>query len=195
MKKILLLIALSVSSWAVQADPKLCQVEILVFQHNVAQSQLQETWSSNTPLPTFSSSQIPQPATIDDPKNRLVEKSQLKLIAEHKRLAQNRRYTVLMHLAWTQAITSASATTPVHVYTRAPQSLSEMGELGEYSEGMLLDGTVSISQAKKMRTQVNFVLNTNNVSSRLHQQGFLSLGELYYFDHPLYGMVVRITPV
>ncbi len=205
-----------------QADadqPKLYQVEVIVFEHITPQSLSSEAWPAKLEEPNLNGAiqlQATQGATMQ-PYEELPNSS-FQLNREVRRLTNNASYKVLTHVAWIQPVTSPRFAKPVHITGGAIYSpdgqvvLPEPGGnpssySGDYQQ---LNGTITISVMKYLQIKTNLLLTepgykipqqenaegqtASLISFPMNQTRRTKSKDLNYFDHPLYGMLIEITP-
>ncbi len=57
-----------------------------------------------------------------------------------------------------------------------------------------IQGTVAIKVARLLHVELDFLYDHEGVPVRLHETRKLKLREIHYFDHPLFGVVVQVSP-
>jgi len=107
-----------------------------------------------------------------------------------ERMAGTGEYRQLYHKAWRQPIGNKSETVPV--YLRGGQILStDDGQVPE------LEGTLQFHQSRYVHVEPRIWFNTQSHGQRFYvkidESRRLTGHEVYYFDHPMFGMLVRIT--
>lgn len=149
----------------------------------------------------------PEPALPLDPldavraealKTRVLTPEELKLGNEYRRLVASRAYEPLVHAGWvipglgendatpfdlkTLGVTNPSGTVKVHLirFLHITLDLTYQASAGSAPAPVSADGLDEIVIGPKYRLKA-----TRNVRS----------GELHYFDHPAFGVLVRVTPV
>jgi hypothetical protein len=95
-------------------------------------------------------------------------------------LAKDSTYKPIMHVAWVQA---AQTEAPVHI---------------QDSDGKL-DGYLQIQQGQGLQLAVDLELAANSgngsVIYRLNEKRSIKLNEVYYLDHPKFGVIVKVSPL
>lgn len=152
------------------------QVEVLVFEHQGA-APADEQWP------------IEPPAAIRGavaPNGDLPAGAKLAETVES--LEKDGRYRVLAYAGWTQVPTAKSHTRPV----RISGSEASPGEL---------DGAVTFHVSRFLHLDVNLRLREKDASEenpvvyRIRESRRVKSQETQYFDHPRFGLLVRITPL
>lgn len=149
---------------------------------------------------------------------QLLPRSQFKMNEQEWALKTKAHYPVLLHIAWQQPLTSPRNAKPIHLYAD-PLSGSRQAITTNYSEPTYdanqqwrLNGTITLSKAGLISIASNLMLNipTNELSSavrntpfanrstasfRMLQRRRMRVNEVHYFDHPMFGLLVKVTPI
>lgn len=104
------------------------------------------------------------------------------------KLAASRDYSPLLHLAWRQPVTAQADAPAVHLATEAAPGVAPT-----------LDGTLRVSRSRFLHIDVDLLLRNPETDTtaglvRLQQTRRVNSGEVHYFDHPLFGLLVKLTP-
>ncbi len=152
------------------------QVEVLVFEHQGA-APTDEQWPTGMPAPV---------------KGAIAPNGNLpagaKLATTLESLEKNRKYRVLAYAGWTQVPTAKSETKPI----RISGSEARPGEL---------DGAVTFHVSRFLHLDVDVRLRAtdtaaeNPVVYRIRESRRVKSQETQYFDHPRFGLLVRLTPL
>jgi hypothetical protein len=200
----LLLLALPV---AAQEPPRLYQVELIVFRH--ADAVALEAW------PSASRTRVPRnaralPVTEEGslpPENfHRAEPRVLRLSRSVQRMAGMAEVEPLLHLGWRQS----------HALLRAGRRVSLDGEVAGFG------GFIALRLGNRLVAEVDVTLDAAVAPAypapqpgptdepngeeampapppaegfRLHQRRTLRLGENHYFDHPAFGLILRVDRV
>lgn len=200
--------------------PNWYDVELIVFRYTDPSAGSLETWPVNPGMPDWDSAVPPNPTGSGLPYMQLAPSS-YRLSSDWQKLARSSDYQPLLQVAWTQpaidratalfvrigtppaavptasttpapaAATSTAVATPVYGIAR----LSTTGPYLHFDLDLVYRGT----QAK-----VN-IPNTTTVAAsgdtepqfqwyRLTQDRRIDAGKLNYFDQPLFGVLVLVTP-
>lgn len=132
-----------------------------------------------------------------------------------KKLNRSGKYHPLLHIAWRQSFGSKDEATAVHITSainRIQQNtVNPTGQAVQYQESMeKLDGVIKITLGRYLHTEADLIYRIPDVSMfgshdfidddttativRMTQSRRMRSGELHYFDHPLFGLLVQITP-
>lgn len=173
---LLLLSALLLSQAAIAQTEKPYQVEVLVFEHQGA-ATADEQWPAGLP-PAIKGAVAPNgnlPAGA-------------KLSANLESLEKDGKYRVLAYAGWTQVPTAKNETRPV----RISGSQARPGEL---------DGAVTFYVSRFLHLGVDLRLRGDDTVEgdplvyRIRESRRVKSQETQYFDHPRFGLLVRITPL
>ncbi len=173
---LLLLSAVLLSQAAIAETEKPYQVEVLVFEHQGVATP-EEQWPTGVP------------AAI---KGAVAPNGNLpagaKLAATLESLEKNRKYRVLAYAGWMQVPSAKNETKPV----RISGSQARPGEL---------DGAVTFYVSRFLHLDIDLRLrpadtgDDNPVVYRIRESRRVKSQETQYFDHPRFGLLVRITPL
>ena len=191
----LILLCTAGLSWA--ATPQAYQIEVIVFSHFTKEGLKSEYWSMTPNWMT-----IP-PNTIELSEDQILPKDRWVLKGIENRL-KNNQSKVLLHLAWREDTAAARRGQRVHLYG---------GTI--YQDGQReLNGTFSIQLQRYFDIKLNlhFLVpisaigyfnrstiirddQSNYVNFNINQKLRMRSQELNYVDHPLYGVLIQITPL
>lgn len=171
-------------------------VEYILFEHQASTVQDQEPWSG-TP------SQIPENAVglipvIESPEDwtsyRRMRSDELSLSGAQRVLGRSVSYNIIDHSGWVQRIDEDLLSTPIRIQIDAP------------SRQVL--GTLAFRRARFLHLDIDLTLNESPVtyaysdsdmvqptSYRLHQTRRIKTEELHYFDHPRFGVLIKVIPL
>jgi len=101
-------------------------------------------------------------------------------------LEQDGHYRVLAHQHWQQTIDAKTVAKPVRVSAANPAEL---------------DGTIRFFMSRHLHLDVNLLFReglaerSGGIVYRLSEQRKLKSQETHYFDHPKFGVLVRVMPL
>jgi hypothetical protein len=171
---LLLFLAVTVPTLAAEAEDRVYQVEIIVFENKIPELVGGEE-SAAPKLP-------PLPANAADPTDEAPAGP--KLAGVLAALQHDKHYRVLAHHSWVQTAEEKTAVTPVHLHSTGSDEL---------------DGVVVFSMSRFLH--MNLDLRYRDPSDpaspvyRLVESRRLKSQENHYFDHPRLGAIVRLTPL
>ncbi len=206
MKKILLLIALSFLSVNAQAA---YQVEIIIFEHLFHDAE-GEVSHFGLKIPDLSNTvQLSSDTSGGDASYRLLPSSMYKLGGVYGELRSSREYRPILHLAWRQPQVTQSRSKYVHI--RKADGIAQQ----DNSDDALvkLDGVIRIRSSQFLHADVDLFYFINELSEsfinasaggqdsnqiqatfvELNETRRMKLNELHYFDHPVFGMLMRVS--
>lgn len=170
------------------------QINIIVFEHITPDALTSELWLPITNPPNVENLYTPDLLPQDD--------GQLK--AEKHRLERSRYYKILYDGSWKQQIPITNKAEPLRI--------TDWVNINGVNQ---LDGTITISRQKYFSLTANLILtepiaylnqfaignydpgiaNNNLISFEMQQTRRMKSKELNYFDHPLFGMLIKIMPI
>ncbi len=204
MRKIILVILFTLFSC--NAHASWYQVELIIFEHLYPDVD-SELWHTGQKLPDLTD-------TIELATDQSASASFL-ILPSHKYILGNiygalkssKDYRPLLHIAWQQPALTPSRAESVHI--RKIEGVS--GEDNLQDELVKVDGTVRIRASTFLHADIDLAyffqsipasqITAGNVSTDLQQANFarltesrrMKLNELHYFDHPLFGVVMRVS--
>jgi hypothetical protein len=151
------------------------QIELIVFSQTMPNTEVFEQTASkikwSSALTELSAYKKPDGTTLDD---------------SYAALSKDSTYRPILHVAWIQSVGNGGLSAPVHI----------QGADGK------LNGYVQIQHDQGLQLTVDLELNSNPdadsskaVIYRLNEKRSTKLNELYYLDHPKFGVVVKISPL
>lgn len=165
---------LGLFSSPVLAEGGAYQIELIVFTQAMPTTEVfdQATQPAQWPpdlteLPAY---KIPDATMLDD---------------SYAVLSKNSAYKPILHVAWIQPVVGeGGVSAPVHI---------------QGAEGKL-NGYVQIQQGQGLQMMVDLELTANSVDSsgkklvyRLNEKRPIKLNEVYYLDHPKFGVIAKIS--
>jgi len=178
---LLLLGCLAVTASMPAAAQNYYDVEIVVFE------LLGSNTSPDTPPSAATAELLPAPATAAAPEQKSDSRfeplppDRLQLNTEFQRLRNSKAYRPLLHVAWRQQVLGPRMSVARPIMEQTPSG-SFSGSLKVYTETFLhisLDLTFDVPGEGGYRLRDN-----KRVRSR----------ETHFFDHPRFGVLLRITP-
>ena len=184
--------------------------EIIVFDDLRNEGLRAEHWPADPGEPSLRNAvelTRPHEAGSDDAARayRLAGPSELSLNAVRDRLRRTAHYRPFLHVGWRLPGLPRSAARPAHVSPRLVDSgAGDAERVG--GERPTVHGTVTVSLARYLQVEVDLLYsrpasgqavasNTAPTRFRLVSQRRMRSGELHYIDHPLFGVLILLTPL
>jgi Peptidoglycan-binding protein, CsiV len=208
------------TSPASSRTPNWYDVELIVFRYTDPSAGSLETWPANPGLPDWDSAVPPNPTGSGLPYMQLAPTS-YRLTNDWQKLARSPDYQPLLQIAWTQpAIDRATALfvrigippapAPTASTTPAPAAaastgdptpvygiarLSTTGPYLHFDLDLVYHGApAKISVPDGPQSSASGDPTTQLQWYRLMQDRRIDAGKLNYFDQPLFGVLVLVTP-
>lgn len=152
------------------------KVEVLVFEHLDESGIGGEIW------------RVIEPETKPDPFNSIalsdgnegayqqLPAQDLNLTGVRKRLEGSENYRVILHEAWRQPALEKQESTPVWI-----EATHE------------LTGEVMLHQGRYLHFSTDLIFNALGSDLSMKQRRRIKSKELHYFDHPKFGLLVRVV--
>ena len=189
-------------------------IEVIAFSHLNNDGLYEENWPSSPGEPAIHNAvrlAPPGELALDDRAEHsgsvhtynLLGRSSLRMENIANRLKQSSGYRPLMHIAWRQPGLSKSLSKAVYVHSALPNShrsdaTAHDGPAGEPQ----IQGTIRVSRARYLHVDTD-LLHSRQVPAdadlstsrfRMRQTRRMRSEEVHYIDHPLFGVIVLITP-
>ena len=177
-------------------------VEIIVFDDLSNDGIHAELWPPTPGTPSMQGAVELAPARESGGLRafRLVDRSELSLNRVRNSLRRSARYRPLLHAGWRVPGLRRGAARPARLSAR----------LGEGGERPTVQGTVKVSLERYLHVEVDLLYSrpeteatatpdatltrpTPPIQFRLAAERRMRSRELHYIDHPLFGVLVRIT--
>lgn len=184
-------------------------VEIIVFEDLRSDNLHAEHWPPDPGEPSLVNAieltHLPEDAPDDGVHAyRLMKPSNLALGEVRNRLRRSAHYRPLVHAGWRLPGLPRSAARPVHVGRSLDDSEVRAAE-GVGAGRSSVHGTVTVSLARFLQVDVDLLYHRSASSEaaapgsaptrfRLVSERRMRSGELHYVDHPLFGVLVLLTP-
>ena len=202
------------SSSTVWAATTWYTVEVLAFQRLSADGLYGENWPDVPGDPAVNKSVRLTGAgeiSLDDEAQgtsssyayQLLGSGSHRLTGVANRLRSSADYRPLLHIAWSQPGYSKSSARAVHVHSALPNRFRNAETASGGVDGKPeLRGTIRVSRARYLHVDADLVhfrrppadSEVNATQFRMRQSRRLRSKEVHYIDHPLFGLIVLITP-
>lgn len=214
MRACLLVLLISVTagmSSVVVAKSRWYQVEVIVFRHVGPANPDEEIWPDLESLPDFHDAEnlfVDLPNYSEGSESELANEvkipellafeslpsSALKMSGVFRQLRTLSSYTPLLHIGWRQPDLNSLRARRVFISDK-PRIENDVASvrLGASIEERV-EGTVQISAGRLLYVGTDFVNYFGESAVRITEQRKVKLKEIHYFDHPLFGVIVEVTP-
>ena len=201
---------------------QLYKVELIVFSHVTEAGLNSETWPLVVSMPNMDSVQnllpldLPSAQTssteLGQPIYKMLPSTDFGLNADELALTHAKNYSVLVHMAWLQPGEATRLSPRIRIM--GGQGYDANGQTvinGQPAQFSTIDGFVRVSRPYTFQVDADLVLTlpenaVQSLTSKLTEDVPLyhftllqsehpKLNDVYYFDHPLFGMLLQITPV
>ena len=154
------------------AENSAYQIELIIFSQAMPNTEVFEQTTSEISWPSglteLSAYKKPDATTLDD---------------SYAALAKDSAYRPIMHVAWVQPVAAGGLSAPVHI---------------QDPDGKL-NGYLQMQQGQGLQLAVDLELTANSgdgsVIYRLNEKRSIKLNDVYYLDHPKFGVVVKVSPL
>ncbi|MDO9049601.1 MAG: CsiV family protein [Methylobacter sp.] len=151
------------------------QIELIVFLQAMPNTDVFEQAASQIKWPSdlteLSAYKKPDTTTLDD---------------SYAALAKDSTYQPVLHVAWVQPVGERGLSAPVHIQS---------------ADGKL-NGYLQIQHEQGLQMTVDLELTSDSgdgfsktVVYRLNEKRPIKLNEVYYLDHPKFGVITKISPL
>ena len=150
------------------AEGSAYRIELMVFSQTMPSSEVFKQ----------ASSQINWPSGLTELS--AYQKANTTLDDGYVALSKDPVYQPILHVAWVQSAVEGGLSAPVHI-------LNASGTLNGYFQ---------IQQVPSLQLMADFELtpNPHETVFRLHEKRAIKLNEVYYLDHPKFGVIAKISP-
>ena len=212
----LLIIALLTVVPVVWAKGRWYQIEVIVFRHLDVDAVGGEQWLDLKSPPDFHNAVelfVDLPGFSDEPPlDRPNEVSmsgvlafqslpsrELKLSGVFRRLQNLSAYQPILHVGWRQPGFGQSRARSVYISDKPSTVIDAAMDVSAVMvkpspSAMRVEGTVRVRTGRLLYVDADFLSYGANSPVRITEQRKVKFKELHYFDHPLFGVIVRVTP-
>ena len=204
------LVFAAVFAMPADASDRWFTVEIIVFDDLQDEGLHAELWPADPGEPSLQGAIELAPSHEGEPGGtphafRLVNRSELSLIADWNRLKGSARYRPFLHAGWRLPGVPRSAARPAHVSAHLRNGRADAAEI-DSAKLPVVHGTLTVSLGRYLEVAVDLLyhrpssdeaasLHAAPARFRLVSERRMRSGELHYIDHPLFGVLIRITPL
>lgn len=200
MKKfaVLLLCLLPLHTLAADFSGNWYQIELIIFSHVTKETLTAEQWPNITitPLPNNLINLTPSTTqnTTSQTAYSLLPDTDFTLNNEVKKLASLPNTHLITHIAWRMPVYDTKNTKPIHILVPNADNT-----------GWQVNGTFTLSVRRFFNAQFTLLFTPSKLMQhagvplpnvfRLMQTRRMRSNELNLINHPLYGVLIKITPV
>ncbi|MDX1513929.1 MAG: CsiV family protein [Gammaproteobacteria bacterium] len=193
----LLIFAALVCGPSAGAQERWFQVEVIVFERLDDGGLSAESWLPDPGRPPVEDSIRligAEESPVEGEVNfayRLLGPSQYSLRDTFGGLRASRTYRPLLHHVWRQPGLSQRRARWVHLYV-PPESVG-----GFAPAAPRIDGTLRVYLSRYLHADADILYQREGVETpfRLQTSRRMRSGELHYLDHPLFGVLILVTPL
>ena len=199
----------------INAAARWYQVEVVVFKHLEAMAAGGEEWPELTRLPEFGRAMeliVDLPEMSDEPPPldgedavdagsiafKLLDRAERKLGAVERRLRLSSEYKPLIFSAWRQPSFGVSRAKRIYLSDVDRVPLGDAVPAGEGGFSIAstpqAEGIVRVKIGHLLHVDLDFLYYHDGTPVRLTETRKLKLKEIHYFDHPLFGVIVLVSP-
>lgn len=171
-------------------------VEVIVFEHLDESLNGDEDWSVPDRLPNFATAiDLNDGTDAGSSGFTSLSPSSLKLAGVYQRLRGSANYRPVLHKAWRQPGYSANSVRQVHISTRPVRDISSQNlDIDATGSEHWIEGTIGLQGGRLLHLGAKFVYRNNGVTTNIAEFRQIKLKQIHYFDHPLFGVIVQVTP-
>lgn len=203
----------SSSAWA---KSRWYQVEVIVFRQTDPGAAGGERWPDLKSFPDFRNSVdlfVDLPEFSDEPEAhrpnevsvpgplafQSLRPGSLKLSGVLRRLRGLGAYEPVLHVGWRQPGLSASRARSVYISDKPAARVDTAMDATALASGpqvvtRRVEGMIRVRTGRLLNVDADFVSYDSGAVVRLTERRKVKLRELHYFDHPLFGVLVQVTP-
>ena len=188
------------------------QVEVVAFENTATMDGIQEQWPALGSLLDLSDAVILSSPTSNTSKSELKEETkqtdtdsptpfiaitleEMGLSDVVESLEQSDDYKTLLYAGWRQPGYGVKKPKRVYLIETSPISNEDALEAENHKLGTVaVEGLVGIKVAKLLHVEVDFIFYHDGRPVRLKERRKVRLRETHYFDHPLFSLIVRVSP-
>ena len=183
-----------------QVFAKWYQVEMIVFEHLIPDSS-GELWNAGN-VPDYSNAI--ELVTGPDGSNafKMLPSSRHKLGGVNKVLKLSREYRPVYHVAWQQPELRKSRAKKVHIKNPEARINGTVNLRGghllhldldiSYFIDLYIESVTSFTEEGSEEVVMEDIIMTGTYA-QMKETRRIKLNELHYFDHPLFGVLMRVT--
>ncbi|MGR8948286.1 MAG: CsiV family protein [Gammaproteobacteria bacterium] len=173
-------------------------VEVIVFKHLSEELQGGEYWTLKERMPNFATAvDLDELRNLDDATSTgsVVPERTLYLAGVYDRLLASSQYKPIMHKAWAQPGYSANNVRRIYLSNGRNRAIrDEEQDVALENDADTFEGTIGLQGGRLLHVGANFVYTSQEATTTISEFRRIKLKQLHYFDHPLFGVLVRVVP-
>ena len=169
-------------------------VELIVFKHLATELSGDEDWSVPDQVPNFATAVDLDGLSDTSGSIMPLSPNAFYLSGVSQQLRASSRYEPVLHKAWAQPGYSANNVRRVYVSSNPASNRDLDNTLDLDMQGQIIEGTVGLQGGRLLHVAANFVLRDGEVRTTIGEFRRIKLKQLHYFDHPLFGVLIRVIP-
>lgn len=159
-------------------------IEVLVIEHRLPDLEGGEVWNKTDPSDLVAELRQPNHETSAGSETSTLGRTGARLVKDGK-------HRVLVHRHWTQQGQTKSDTKPVRLQNNE-QTLDGVARIYQLSRSLYVDLNIALAVEKLRLDRPD---DAKSPVFRLQEHRRIKLQEIHYFDHPRFGVLVRVMPV
>lgn len=171
-------------------------VEVIIFEHLDDSLSGGEDWSVPDRLPNFATAIDLNDGTDSNSTGfSALPPTSLKLAGIYQRLRGSANYRPVLHKAWRQPGYSANSVRQVHLTSKPVRDTTTQNlDLDSVLPAQWIEGTIGLQGGRLLHVGAKFIYRNNEVTTTIAEFRQVKLKQIHYFDHPLFGVIVQVTP-
>jgi len=190
------------------------QVEVVVFTNENPQVGEGEVWPDLNSLPNFDESITLKTLSQDNEDESVDENSvgyvklpyELRHLNLESKFEQSKELQIVLSEGWRQPKPADDIFDYIYLHSGSVPAFSPENQLGFRQTAILtksfrhltvkkLQGVVGIRVSHLLYVDLDFIFSSKEGLVRLAESRKIKLKELNYFDHPLFGILLMVSPV
>ena len=169
-------------------------VEVIVFKQSTADISGGEDWSVPDRTPNFATAIDIAEVLDGDGSVVPLSANAYYLAGVYDRLRASSKYEPVIHKAWAQPGYSANNVRSVYVSDGSNVNRDVSDSLNLDPDVQSIEGAVGLQGGRLLHVNVNLVFRDVEVTTTISEFRRIKLKQLHYFDHPLFGALIRVIP-
>jgi hypothetical protein len=196
--KLFLFIVIASITSVTFAASRIYQIDLLVFSHVTTKALLSESWPANPTMPLLNEAVDLKPYDAATPNAlyQILHTSRSKFTKEIAIFNKQSTYRMLVNMAWLQPALTIKRATWIHINGGNNIQINGMMKISRpYLFQADADLVLTIPAATMQQIAPNAAAKIGATQFVLKQTASVRANQIYYFDHPLFGVIVKITPL